>query len=252
MIKIEHLKFVVPGGRVILRDASLTVPTGKTLAVMGLSGTGKTSLLKCVAGLVPVTEGRIWIGDQQVVGLDEAEMNVVRERIGYVFQYAALFDSLTVYDNVSFGPLRRGMHRGAEMDALVAEKLAMVGMEGTERLYPAELSGGMQKRVGLARALALNPEVLLYDEPTSGLDPITAAVIDDLIIRMRDTLGVTSLVVSHTVESVFRISDLVTILYEGEIIVNGTPDELRNSSDPRVRQFVEGRTDGPIQLTAGG
>lgn len=252
MIKIENLTYIVPGGRVILNDVSLTVPTGKTMAVMGLSGSGKTSLLKCVAGLVPAASGRIWVGDEQVAGLDEAAMNSVRRRIGYVFQYAALFDSMTVYDNVAFGPRRRGLRPGPEMDALVRERLQMVGLDGTQDLYPAQLSGGMQKRVGLARALASNPDVLLYDEPTSGLDPITAAVIDDLIIQMRDRLDVTSLVVSHAVESIFRVADLITMLFEGRAIFTGTPDETRNATDPRVRQFIEGSTKGPIQLRAEG
>lgn len=250
MIKIENLTYSVPGGRTILDGVSLTVPTGRTMAVMGLSGSGKTSLLKCVAGLAPVAGGRIWIGEDQVVGLDEKELNAVRRRIGYVFQYAALFDSMTVYDNVAFGPRRRGMPPGPEMDALVSERLQMVGLGGTENLFPAQLSGGMQKRVGLARALASNPDVLLYDEPTSGLDPITAAVIDDLIIQMRNRLEVTSLVVSHAVESIFRVADLVTMLYDGHAIFTGTPDEARSATDPRVRQFVEGSTDGPIQLSA--
>lgn len=248
MIRIENLTYTLPDGRSILRDISLVVPTGKTMGVMGLSGTGKTSLLKCVAGLVPAASGQIWVGEEQVVGLRERRMNEVRKDIGYVFQYAALFDSMTVFDNVAFGPLRRGVKRGPELKALVDEKLSIVGMEGTEKLYPSELSGGMQKRVGLARALALNPCILLYDEPTSGLDPITAALIDELIVEMRDRLGVTSLVVSHTVASVFRISDYVTMLYDGHVIITGSADEVRGSTDPRVRQFLEGRSVGPIVI----
>ncbi|HEY3265430.1 MAG TPA: ATP-binding cassette domain-containing protein [Armatimonadota bacterium] len=248
MIRISHLTYTLPDGRDVLRDVSLTIPTGQTMGVMGLSGTGKTSLLKCVAGLVEPSAGEVWIGDRQMLGLPEREMNEIRMRIGYVFQYAALFDSMNVYDNVAFGPLRRHLKRGPELDSLVAEKLALVGMDGTQAMMPSELSGGMQKRVGLARALALNPDVLLYDEPTSGLDPITATVIDELIVEMRNTLHVTSLVVSHAVDSVFRIADVVTMLYDGEPIITGTPDEVRKSSDPRVRQFVEGRTTGPISV----
>lgn len=246
MIEVQNLTYRVPGGREILRNISFTVPAGQTMSVMGLSGTGKTSLLKCIAGLLLPDAGHIRIDGRDVVGLSERDMNDVRQRIGYVFQYAALFDSLSVYDNVAFGPLRRGARRGPDLDNLVAEKLALVGMDGTQALYPAELSGGMQKRVGLARALALNPDVLLYDEPTSGLDPVTATVIDELIVSMRDRLGVTSLVVSHTIGSIFRISNLVTMLYGGEAIITGTPDEVRNTSDARVRQFVEGRSQGPI------
>jgi phospholipid/cholesterol/gamma-HCH transport system ATP-binding protein len=226
----------------------MDVPDGKTMCVMGLSGTGKTSLLKCVAGLVVPSAGEIWIGGRQIVGLGENALNEVRRKMGFVFQYAALFDSMSVFENVAFGPLRQGTRRGSELNALVDEKLGLVGMAGAQNLMPAELSGGMQKRVGLARALALNPTVLLYDEPTSGLDPVTATVIDELIVGMRDRLGVTSLVVSHAVSSIFRIADIVTMLHEGAVIASGTPDEIRASTDPRVVQFVEGRSKGPIEV----
>jgi phospholipid/cholesterol/gamma-HCH transport system ATP-binding protein len=246
MISIRNLTYTVPSGRDILVDVSLEVPAGKTMCVMGLSGTGKTSLLKCVAGLVTPSAGEVWIGDRQIVGLSEGELNNVRHDIGYVFQYAALFESMTVFENVAFGPLRQDGRRGPELDDLVAEKLALVGLDGTQNMMPEELSGGMQKRVGLARALAVNPRVLLYDEPTSGLDPVTATVIDELIIEMRDRLGVTSLVVSHAVSSVFRIADIITMLYDGAAIISGTPDEIRACDDPRVRQFVEGKSSGPI------
>jgi phospholipid/cholesterol/gamma-HCH transport system ATP-binding protein len=248
MIRIEHLTYTVTGGREVLSDVSLEVPTGKTMCVMGLSGTGKTSLLKCVAGLVEPSAGKIWLNDAQLVGMSEHDLNEVRRDMGYVFQYAALFDSMDVYENVAFGPLRRGMLRGSDLDDLVAEKLAMVRMSDTQRMMPSELSGGMQKRIGLARALAQNPSVLLYDEPTSGLDPVTASVINDLIVEMRDRLGVTSLVVSHTLSSVFRIADYITMLHEGEAIITGTPDEIRASTDGRVQQFVEGRSTGPIDV----
>lgn len=226
----------------------MEVPPGKTMCVMGLSGTGKTSLLKCVAGLVSPSSGEIWIGEHQIVGMAENDLNQVRLGMGYVFQYAALFDSMSVFENVAFGPLRRGIKHGPELDSLVSEKLGLVGMEGAQRLMPAQLSGGMQKRVGLARALALNPAVLLYDEPTSGLDPVTATVIDELIVEMRGRLLVTSLVVSHAVSSIFRIADMVTMLHDGEAIISGTPEEVRQSEDPRVKQFVEGRSDGPIEV----
>lgn len=248
MISIRNLTYSVPGGRDVLKDVSLEVPTGTTMCVMGLSGTGKTSLLKCVSGLVEASGGEVWIGDRQIVGLPERELNEVRLSIGYVFQYAALFDSMTVFDNVAFGPLRHGMKPGTELNDLVTTKLSLVGMDGTQRMMPSQLSGGMQKRVGLARALASDPTVLLYDEPTSGLDPVTAAVIDELIVEMRDRLKVTSLVVSHNVSSVFRIADFVTMLHDGEVIVSGTPDEVRGCADERVRQFVEGRSRGPIQV----
>jgi phospholipid/cholesterol/gamma-HCH transport system ATP-binding protein len=248
MIRIEELTYRLPDGRAILDNLSLEVPTGATMAVMGLSGTGKTTLLKCVAGLLAPASGRIWIDDKQIVGMSEKRLNRVRQQMGYVFQYAALFDSLSVYENVAFGPMRRGAKRGPELDALVAERLRIVGMEGVENLMPSELSGGMAKRVGLARALALNPRFVLYDEPTSGLDPITARVIDDLIIRVRDSLHVTSLVVTHAVNSVFRFADIATMLYEGSAVATGTPEELRNCGDERVRQFIEGNSNGPIRV----
>jgi phospholipid/cholesterol/gamma-HCH transport system ATP-binding protein len=249
VISIEGLTYAVPGGREVLRDVWLDVPEGKTVGVMGMSGTGKTSLLRCIAGLVQPVAGKIWIMGRQVVGLSEREWASVREHIGYVFQYAALFDSLTVFENVAFGPRRQGIRDTKELSRLVSEKLAMVGLDGTQSLYPSELSGGMKKRVGLARALALNPKLLLYDEPTSGLDPITAGVIDDLIAEMRDRLGVTSVVVSHDVDGVFRVSDVVAMLYEGRVIFTGTPDEARSTDNPYVRQFIEGQAKGPISVT---
>lgn len=248
MIDIRDLTYIAPGGRTILERVSLNVPAGKTMAVMGLSGSGKTSLLKCIAGLVAPASGEVWLGDQQVVGLSEHAMNAVRQRIGYVFQYAALFDSLTVYDNVAFGLRQRRMRRGPEMNRIVEEKLALVGMDGTQAMYPSQLSGGMQKRVGLARALALDPDILLYDEPTSGLDPITSAVIDALVNNMRDRLGVTSITVSHDIRSISRVADYVTMLYDGRVIQTGPLDEVRLSSDERVRQFIEGRSEGPIEV----
>lgn len=249
MIRIEGLTYAVPGGRQVLRDVWLNVPEGKTVGVMGMSGTGKTSLLRCIAGLVQPVAGRIWLMGRQVVGLSEREWVSVREHIGYVFQYAALFDSLTVFENVAFGPRRQGIRDGKELSRLVSEKLSLVGLDGTQSLYPSELSGGMKKRVGLARALALNPRILLYDEPTSGLDPITAGVIDDLIAELRDRIGVTSVVVSHDVEGVFRVSDVVAMLYEGRVIFTGSPEQARSTDNPYVRQFIEGQAKGPISVT---
>jgi phospholipid/cholesterol/gamma-HCH transport system ATP-binding protein len=172
----------------------------------------------------------------------------VRQRVGMVFQYAALFDSLSVYENVAFGLRYRGRRPEPEIRAIVRDKLEAVGMEGSERMMPAELSGGMRKRVGLARALATDPELLLYDEPTSGLDPVVGAVIDELISRVRDTLGVTSIMVSHHLPSIFRISDRVAMIYDGRVEALGTAEEIRASEDPVVRQFVEGRSQGPIQV----
>lgn len=236
------------GGKEVLAGVDLQVEAGEIVSVMGISGGGKTSLLKCLAGLQRPTAGSIRIGDIDLTTLSETELNRRRRCLGMVFQYAALFDSLTVYENVVFGLRHHTRTPERELRRIAEERLSAVGMEGTEDLYPAQLSGGMRKRVGLARALAVDPEVVFYDEPTSGLDPVVARVIDDLIVRTRDTLGVTSVVVSHNVESVLRTSDRVALLHAGRIVEAGTPREIRASENPVVRQFIEGRADGPIQI----
>mgnify|MGYP000639837990 CR=1 FL=1 len=235
-------------GREILRGVDLAVRPGELLSVVGISGGGKTSLLKCMAGLLRPTAGEIRIDGTDLASLSEAALTEQRRRMGMVFQYAALFDSLTVFDNVAFGLRYHRLAPPARIRQIVAERLAEVGMSGTESLYPAQLSGGMRKRVGLARALATSPEVLFYDEPTSGLDPVLAGVIDDLIVQTRDRLGVTSIVVSHDVASVLRISDRIALLHEGRIAFLGTPDEARTTDHPAMRQFLTGSPDGPIQV----
>lgn len=236
------------GDKEVLRGISLRVEPGEILCVMGMSGCGKTTLLQCIGGLTRPTNGEIWIGDDQIVGMAEDKLNRVRERMGMVFQYAALFDSLTVYNNVAFGLHYRRRLPEKEIEKSVAEKLALVGLPGTEKLYPSQLSGGMAKRVGLARAIALAPEFLLYDEPTSGLDPVVASVVDELIMEMRDKLGVTSIVVSHNLPSIFRIGDKVAMLHEGRVLAFGTPDEVRSSPEPVVQQFIKGQSHGPIEV----
>ena len=180
--------------------------------------------------------------------MNERDLNSTREHMGMVFQYAALFDSLSVYENVAFGPRRRRNLSEKEISALVAEKLALSAVSGTEKLFPPELSGGMAKRVGLARALALEPGILLYDEPTSGLDPVVATVIDDLIVSLKQKLNVTSVVVSHNMQSVFRTADRIAMIHEGKLMALGTPDEIKSTADPIVRQFIEGRSTGPIEM----
>ena len=246
-IEVKNLHYEV-GGKQILKGASLGVAPGEILSVMGMSGSGKTTLLHCIGGLTSPTGGEIRIGDAQIVGMKESQLNHVRERMGMVFQYAALFDSLTVFENVAFGLRRRRKLSGDEIKQNVAEKLALVGLPGTESMYPSELSGGMAKRVGLARAIAISPEILLYDEPTSGLDPVIASVIDELIMQMRDKLGVTSIVVSHSITSIFRISDKIAMIHNGEVLATGTPDQIRNCDNPIVRQFIEGKSQGPIEV----
>ena len=247
MITVRKLDYMIDG-KPVLQDVNLHIRRGETVSVIGISGSGKTTLLKIIAGLRQPTSGQVIIDGTDITKLsEEEELKRVRHRLGVVFQFGALFDSFTVYGNVAFALIRQTRLSKAEIDAIVEEKLALVGLPGTESLMPSQLSGGMQKRVSLARAIAMNPEVLLYDEPTSGLDPVMTTVIGSLIMEMRNKLGVTSVVVSHDIKSIFRISDRIAMLHEGTIIAYGTPDEIRASEDERVTQFVEGRAEGPIQ-----
>lgn len=245
MIQVEDLVYRIEG-RPILDGLSVTIQAGEIFSIMGTSGCGKTTFLKCLNGLVKPTGGRIYIDGQDLVGLPEAALNQVRRHIGMVFQYAALFDSMTVKENVAF-PLRRFTDlREGEIAERVRELLARVGLAQIEHLYPAELSGGMRKRVGLARALAQSPRLLLYDEPSSGLDPVSAAHIDHLIQRMREELGVTSVIVSHHIQNVFNITDRAAMLHQGKFLALGTPAELQASPDPVVQQFITGGITGPL------
>lgn len=246
MITVRQLSYRIDG-KWILRDVNLHVPQGDTVCVMGVSGSGKTTLLKIMSGLLPPESGQVFIDQTDITRLSEDELNHIRHRIGVVFQYGALFDSMTVYENVGFSLVHHTQLTKAEIDEIVAEKLSLVGLPGTQELMPSQLSGGMQKRVSLARAIAMSPEILFYDEPTSGLDPVMTTVIDNLIMDMRDKLGVTSVVISHDLSSIFRIADRAAMLHGGMIIAYGTPDETRQSSDERVQQFIQGRAEGPIQ-----
>ncbi len=248
MISVEGLSYRV-GGKSILVRVDLHVNKGETLAVMGMSGAGKSTLLKCIAGLLTPTGGQVVIDGEDIARMCENDLDRVRRRIGMVFQYAALFDSLTVYENVAFGLRRHTGMTERQISEVVAERLAKVGLPRTEHLMPAQLSGGMQKRVGLARALAMNPEIVLYDEPTAGLDPITAATIAQLIVKTREELGVTSVVVTHDVPTVKRVANRVAMLHGGKIAAVGTLEEITRHENPAVIQFIEGRTDGPIQVT---
>lgn len=232
-----------------MRRLDLNVKKGETLAVMGMSGAGKSTLLKCMAGLLRPSAGQLLIDGTDIARMKESDLDGVRRRLGMVFQYAALFDSLTVYENVAFGLKRHTRMTEAQIRESVANRLNMVGLPRTEHLYPSQLSGGMQKRVGLARALALEPEILLYDEPTAGLDPITAATIAELIIKARDELGVTSVLVSHDIPSIRTVSNRIAMLHKGRIIALGTVEEMDNCPDAAVRQFMDGSTEGPIQIT---
>jgi phospholipid/cholesterol/gamma-HCH transport system ATP-binding protein len=237
------------GPQQVLRDVNVQVRRGETLVVIGESGCGKTVLLKLVIALLRPTAGRVLFDGEVLADLGERELTGQRLRFGFLFQGAALFDSLSVYDNVAFGLRAKGGHPEPEVREVVRQRLQEVGLTATvEDKKPAELSGGMKKRVGLARALALNPEVMLYDEPTTGLDPIMTDVINELILQARRGRPVTSVVVTHDMKTVTKVADRVLMFYplarlkpgESQVIFNGTPDELARCADPRVRQFVEG------------
>ena len=227
-------------GRVVLDGFTLDVMDGETMVVIGFSGAGKSVALKHVVGLLHPDAGDVIVDGRPVSELDRPALMALRHDIGYVFQFAALFDSMTVAENVALGLVRRGL--GEETIAeRVAEALALVDLTGTDAKLPAELSGGMRKRVGIARAIALKPRYILYDEPTTGLDPVTSAVMDRLMVRTREHLGVTGVVVTHDMRSAFTVGDRIAMLYEGRIRAVGTVDQIRHSNDPVVRQFIEGR-----------
>jgi phospholipid/cholesterol/gamma-HCH transport system ATP-binding protein len=246
MIKIRGLKKRL-GTKQVLDGVDLDIEQGETMLVMGRSGTGKSVLLKHIIGLMTPDEGSIEVDGVDLVGMREEELNAVRQRFGMLFQGAALFDSLTVGENIAL-PLREHTAMSeAEIQARVGERLEWVGLSAVEDMKPASLSGGMKKRVGLARAIAMDPQFVLYDEPTTGLDPIMADVIDQLIRSMQKRLGVTSVVVTHDMASAFKVADRMALLNDGRVVFLGTPDEVRTTKDPLVRQFVEGSSEGPIR-----
>lgn len=229
------------GTRVILEGVSLTVHEGETLAVIGYSGVGKSVLLKSIVRLLEPDAGSVVVDGSSVRELERESLFDLRRRIGYVFQFAALFDSMTVFDNVAMGLRRIGSMTPAEIAQRVSESLELVEMEGYEDRLPAQLSGGQRKRVGLARAIATRPRYLLYDEPTTGLDPVTTTVIDQLIMKMARELKVTSVVVTHDMKSAYRIATRIAMLHQGRIRFSGTPAEIQVAEDPVVRGFIEGR-----------
>ena len=233
----------------ILRDISLKIDRGQTVCIIGESGCGKTVMLKLMIGLLRPTEGTVRFGGRDLAKLGERDMVKVRLRFGFLFQMAALFDSLTIFDNVAFGPREHNLFDRDTLERVVADRLQEVGLPlGLENKKPAELSGGQRKRVGLARALALNPEVMLYDEPTTGLDPIMTDVINELILQTQRTKQATGVVVTHEMKTVVKVADRVVMLYplarlrpdEPQVIYDGPPDALEDHPDPRVRQFVRG------------
>ncbi len=224
-------------GKPALRHINLTIEDGETIAIIGGSGSGKSTLLRLLIGLIRPTSGEIWIGNDEISQLDERALDAVRLRMGMVFQYSALFDSMTVGDNVAFGLREHTNKSEAEIQQIVQEKLHLVGLDGVERMMPPELSGGMQKRVSLARAIAIEPEIILYDEPSSGLDPIMTEKIDELIIHTQRELHVTSVVVTHDMASACRIADRIAMVYAGELIAVAPVEEFKQIKDERVQAF---------------
>ncbi|MGW8282720.1 MAG: ABC transporter ATP-binding protein [Gemmatimonadota bacterium] len=241
MIRLEGVTKAF-GQQVVLSGLDLLVPTGQTVAVLGRSGSGKSVLLKHVARLLMPDSGTIRVGEVELSRADKATVKRTRGKMGYVFQFAALFDSMTIGDNVAL-PLRRAGVSQKEIADRVTEVLDTVGLPDQADRYPAELSGGMRKRAGIARAVVGRPGYLLYDEPTTGLDPVTTSVIDSLMLRMKDELQATSILVTHDIQSAFRVADRVALLHGGRVQIEGVPDRIRESENPLVRAFVEGRQD---------
>ena len=245
MIKIVdlHKSF---GTKPVLRGVDLEIETGETMVVIGQSGSGKSVLLKHLIGILKPDKGEIFIDGLEITRLREEELQRITRKFGMLFQAAALFDSLTVGENVSFGLERYTDHSPAEIRRIVAESLNKVGLNDIEGLMPFELSGGMKKRVGLARAIAYGPEIILYDEPSTGIDPIRADSINDLINDLKRDLSVTSVVITHDMVSSYKVADRIAMLYEGRIIEIGTPAEIQASSNPIIQQFIHGQAHGPI------
>jgi phospholipid/cholesterol/gamma-HCH transport system ATP-binding protein len=242
-IRNLHKRF---GPNQVLRGVDLTIRTGESLVVLGRSGTGKSVLLKLIIGLLPPDEGTVLVDGQDVTRLGYDDLAELRKRFGMVFQMAALLDSMTVGQNVGLALAEHGGMSREEVRRLVAEKLEMVHLAGIEEKKPADLSGGMKKRVGLARAIAMDPDYILYDEPTTGLDPVTAQQINVLIRELQERLNVTSIVVTHDMQSAYYVGDRLCLLHEGKIRFDGTPDEIQRSVDPVVRQFIRAEADGPL------
>jgi phospholipid/cholesterol/gamma-HCH transport system ATP-binding protein len=230
----------------VLKGVDLTISKGETMVILGRSGCGKSVLLKLIMGLLKPDKGEILVNGNNVAAMNDKQLSKLRQKFGMLFQASALFDSMTVDENVGLGLREHTKIPEEEVRKRVAEKLKMVGLSEVEDQKPAELSGGMKKRVGLARAIAMDPEYVLYDEPTTGLDPIMADVINELIISLRNSLSITSIAVTHDIVSAYKIADRIAMLYEGKIIFVGTPEEVKNTDHAVLRQFVEGSAEGPI------
>src|SRR5208283_5262437 len=230
----------------VLNNLSLSVPQGETKVVIGRSGVGKTVLLRCIVGLIRPDSGSIKINGVEVTNLNEKEYDRLRKEIGVVFQGGALFDSMNVGENVGF-VLNEFMALDKKtVKDKVRDALGLVGLKDVEDLMPSQLSGGMKKRVSLARALCMEPHIILYDEPTTGVDPITAAAINQLIVELRDKLKVTSIIVTHDMNSAYQVADSIAMFYKGQVIADGKPEEIKNSNHPVIQQFIHGEANGPI------
>ena len=251
MIEVEHICLSF-GKRKILEDVNLTVYDGETMVILGASGSGKSTLLKLIIGLLKPDSGSIKVNGKEISSLTEREMNEERRRMGMVFQYSALFDSMSVKENIAFGIRQHRQCSENEIDTIVKEKLHLIGLDDIQDLMPANLSGGMKKRVSLARAIALEPDIILYDEPTAGLDPIRATDISCLIKRTQEVMHTTSIVVTHDLKSAFYLADRIAFLYEGQFLFIGTTDELTRSKDNRIQQFIQGKGSFNQSLSMGG
>ncbi|RKY38050.1 MAG: ABC transporter ATP-binding protein [Candidatus Omnitrophota bacterium] len=248
MIKVIDLwkKF---GDLEVLTGVDIEIMEGETFVIIGQSGTGKSVFLKLLIGLLKPDRGRIYIQGRDITGLSERELSKLRIEFGMVFQYAALFDSLNVFENVAFGLTEHTDLDEEHITQRVKECLKLVGLEGIEDKMPAELSGGMKKRVAIARAIALNPKIILYDEPTAGLDPVVASSINKLIKELKEKTQTTSVVVTHDMKSAYEVGDRIGMLYQGKLIEVGNPDQIRNTQNPVVRQFINGEPEGPITVS---
>lgn len=240
------------GERTILNDVSLDIYEGETLVVMGGSGCGKSTFLRHLIGAIRPDAGEVWMFGKNIAKASDDEMDEIRKKFGMLFQSGALFDSMTVGENIGL-PLREHTKLDENIISIMIKmKLELVGLRGFERLMPSQLSGGMKKRVGLARAIAMDPKIVFYDEPTAGLDPVMTGVVDKLTIDLTKKLQITSVVVTHDMASVFRIADRIVMFHQGNIVQIGTPEEIRNSSNPLVRQFITGEAEGPISFVQKG
>lgn len=247
MIEFRHVHKSF-GPQKVLDDVSLEIPKGQTTVIIGPSGTGKSVYIKLLVGLLKPDQGEIFVAGQEITRLPERELYEVRKKFGMLFQDGALFDSMTVEENIAF-PLKRHTHKkDREIREIVNHKLAQVGLPHAGHKFPGELSGGMRKRVGIARALALDPEVVLFDEPNSGLDPVMSDAIDKLILRLQHELGTTFVVISHDLDGTWQIADRIAMLYKSKLIACGTKEEIKNSDNPVLKQFFSRSSEGPIQV----